>query len=374
MKRWYIVMILIVFLLFGTVITFNVVKDKMIANFIVGRPAPVYPVTVVTVKASSWQPEIDAIGFIKPSQGVELSNEQAGKIVSINFKSGQKVNKGDLLVALDTSVERANLKEAEGQIPSIKGQMERTDKLYKQRSVSKQTLDNAISAYNTLLAQIDGYNATIQRRLITAPFDGHVGIKNIYSGQYLSEGTDVIRLENTDTMHIQFTISQVDMANVNLGLPIRIMVDAYPNHPFNGKITAIEPAVNSDSGVVDVQASIPNNNGKLRSGMYAKVTILLPKKQQQMIVPVRAINFQLYGQSVYVIKKVHDKKKKADYYIVTQKVVEVNGRNKNNARIIKGLSFGDQIVTSGQVRLTNGSHIKVVSDKSLISPQTIPQL
>lgn len=374
MKKWYVVMIAIVIVLFGSVIGFNIFKERMIAGFIANRPEPIYPVTAMTVKSESWYPSIEAIGFIKPLEGVELGNEQGGKIVEINFKSGQKVKKGHLLVALNTTVERANLQEAEGQLPAVQGQLNRLKKLYQQNSVSKQSLDNAESKYSSLVAQIESLKATIQRRLIKAPFDGRVGIKNIYVGQYLPAGTNVIRLENTDTMHIQFTITQSDLSKVKKELPIKIFVDAYPLHPFSGKITAIEPAVNSDSGVIDVQASIPNNNGKLRSGMYARVIILLPEEENQIAVPVRTINFQLYGQSVYVIKNMPATDRTPAYKVVNQMTVHVNGRNKNIARVVKGLKTGDQIVTSGQVRLSNGSHVKIVETNSLNIPDTTPQL
>ena len=375
MKKWYGIMIAIVIVLFGSVIGFNFFKERMIAYYIANSPIPIYPVTQIAIKPTSWHSSLQAIGFVTPSQGVELGNEQGGKITKINFQSGQKVKKDALLVALDTSVEQANLNAAQSHLPAVKSQLTRIEKLYKKESVSKRVLEDTESKYHNLLAQIEGLKATIERRLIKAPFDGRVGIKNIYIGQYLPAGTDVIRLENTDTMHIQFAITQSDLSKVKKGLPVKIFVDTYPDKPFLGEITAIEPAFNSDSGLIDIQASIPNHKGKLRSGMYARVEVLLPVEENQIVVPLEAVNFQLYGQNVYVIRDIPATPDQPAYKIAEKVVVHIIGRNKNFARVVRGLTVGEHIVTSGQVRLSNGSHVKIVKDnKSLIAPKTAPQL
>ncbi|MCY4330234.1 MAG: efflux RND transporter periplasmic adaptor subunit [Endozoicomonadaceae bacterium] len=374
MKKWYAIMAFIVIALFGSVISFNIFKAHMIAKFMSSMPEPVYPVTTMTVKPQTWHPVIEAIGFIQPYAGVDLSSEQGGKIAKINFASGQKVSKGDLLIELDTQVEKANLISSEADLPAIKAKMNRMLQLYKSNNVSRQALDAAKASYYNLIGQIDSLKALIQRRLITAPFDGIVGIRNIYEGQYLQPGSPVVRLENNDIMRIQFTITQKDLAKVTPGLPVHIMADAYPNRNFIGEINALEPVVNSDSGVIDVQASIPNSNGQLRSGMFAQVKILIPEMKNQIVIPLHAINFQLYGQSVYVVKPVTDNKQKILHYTAKQISIHIKEYREGLALVSSGLKAGDQIVTLGQVRLSNGSHVKITQQNKLIAPEKIPYL
>lgn len=373
MKKWYTIMICIVIALFGSVIGFNIFKSQMIAKFMSNRPEPVYPVTAITIKPQTWHPIIEAIGFIKPMQGVDVSNEQGGIISKINFSSGQKVNKHDLLVEMDTSVEQANLMSAEAKMSAVKAKMDRTVELYKHNTISHQTLDSAKADYYDLVGQINSLKASIQRRLVTAPFDGIVGIRDVHVGQYLPAGSQIVRLENSEVMHIQFTVTQKDLPKIRPGLPVDIKVDAYPDHSFQGKIKAIEPVVNSDSGVIDVQASIPNNEGLLRSGMYAQVKIRIPEQENQIVIPLHSINFQLYGQSVYVLKPVTNNNKLL-YYTVQQISIRIAEYHEGIALVAAGLEINKQIVTSGQVRLHNGSHVKIVENNELTAPEKIPQL
>ncbi|WP_341502522.1 efflux RND transporter periplasmic adaptor subunit [Gallaecimonas sp. GXIMD4217] len=368
MIRW-IVMLLISVVLIGGVLGFNVFKQKMIADYFANMPAPTFPVTAEPVRAQDWQPRIEAIGFIEPSQGVMVRSEAAGVIRKLGFESGVPVQAGDLLVALDTSVEEANLKAAQAKLPATKSQFERMSRLYKEKSVSKGQLDEAEAAYRALQAEIESLQATIARRTIRAPFDGIVGLRDVFLGQYLQNGSDVVRLEDNQVMRIRFTISQNDLSRIEEGQDVAIQVDAYPDKRFEGQITAIEPVVNAESGVVQVQASIPNNSGELRSGMFAKVAVSLPRLADQVVIPQTAINFTLYGQTVYLVEENEEGVKTA-----RQVTVEVADRRGDVARISHGLAPGMTLVTSGQVRLYNGAQVKLVEDASLAGDKPLPKL
>jgi membrane fusion protein (multidrug efflux system) len=291
------------------------------------------------------------------------------------------VKKGDLLLSQETSVEEANLKSNQGQMPATKANLDRMRSLYAKGNVSKNDVDNAEAKYMQLAGEIESNQATIDRMRIRAPFSGQVGIRNVYLGQYLQAGTDIVRLEDTSVMKIRFTIAQTDIAKVKVGQTLNIFVDAYSQKPFQGTISAIEPAVNNQSGVVQVQASVPNSDGLLRSGMFAKVQVLLPIQPQQIVIPQTAVNFTLYGQTVFVIEDGKDEQgqplKDANgkpIKVAKQVVVQVAERKDDVAHVIDGLKTGDQVVTAGQVRLSNGSHVKVTEDSLLTKPAKIPML
>lgn len=376
MKKWTLSMLLLVVVIFGSVIGFNLFKQKMMGEYFANRPIPSFPVTVTEVSPTDWTPRIAAIGFIEPIQGINVSNESAGIVRVIHFESGQKVSTGDILLELDADVEKANLRSAEGRLPAVRANLERMRQLFARGSVSKGQLDEAEANYRELQGQVDSLKAVIARRTIRAPFDGVMGIRNAFLGQYLNAGTDIARLEDISQFRIRFTIPQTRIADIAVGQALNIFVDAYPETPFEGEITAIEPQVNPESGVVQVQASIPNKDGKLRSGMFAKLDVRLPTLKDQILVPQHAINFTLYGQTVYVVteQQVEGNEAGETVQVAQQRVVEVAEREAEYARVIKGLEPGEIIVTSGQVRLSNGSHVKPVEDDALTTPESAPQL
>ena len=373
MKKWMVIMLLVALLLFGSVIGFNFYKFAQMGKAMASKPAPVFPVTTLEIKGTDWAPTIEAIGFIEPNQGVEISTQIAGTVDKISFESGTKAKKGTLLLSLNTDVERANLKSSQGKLPAAKANYERMRSLYGKGGVSKGDLDNSQAEYLSLQGQIDSLQATIERMEIRAPFSGQVGLRNVFLGQYLKAGDSIVRLEDTSVMKIRFTIPQTDLAKIKVGQPLNILVDAYPKQPFKGTIAAIEPVVKQLSGVIEVQAAIPNTEGLLRSGMYAKVQVQLPVMKEQIVIPQTAVNFTLYGQTVYVIEDGKDAKDQPAK-IAKQVVVNVGERVEDSAHILSGLKPGDIIVTSGQIRLSNGSQVKAVSDNTLAKPAVVPAL
>ncbi|BAJ03828.1 efflux RND transporter periplasmic adaptor subunit [Shewanella violacea] len=372
MKKWTLIMLIIALLAFGSVIGFNLMVKGKIADAIANMPEPESPVTALTLTPVSWQPTIDAIGFVEPNQGLTIANELSGVVTEINFENGSEVKADQSLIVLDSSVEKANLKSKMVQLPAAEADYKRLVLLYKQRSISKQDLDNSQAKYLALKADIESLKATIDRRDINAPFGGLIGIRSVNLGEYLQTGTDIVRLEDISTMKIRFTIPQTQLPRISKGQTINVYVDAYPEHPFEGKISAIEPAVFYQSGLIQIQAKIPNIDAKLRSGMFARVAILLPEMTNQFVLPQSSINFTLYGNSIYVIHEVNEDGETLQR--VKQINVEVLERNGNNALVSGDLKANDLIVTSGQIRLSNNSKVKVIEDKALTPPATMPQL
>ncbi|MCQ1057868.1 efflux RND transporter periplasmic adaptor subunit [Photobacterium sp. ZSDE20] len=368
MKKW-IVMLLIALLLFGSVIGFNLFKQQKIAEYMASMPEPEFPVTVTTTEPGNWVPAIEAIGFIEPNQGVTITTEVTGVIKTLDFESGAAVKAGQQLLALDSNVEAANLKSTQARLPAAKAKYERYRGLFKKGSISKEAYDDAEASYFSLAADIESLKATIERRTIKAPFDGIVGLRNVFLGEYIQPGDDVVRLEDTSLMKLRFTVPQTDISEIHLGQDVEIFVDAYPKTPFNGEISAIEPAVNYQSGLVQIQADIPNNEGQLRSGMFARAHIILPTLEDQIILPQTAITYTLYGDNVYLAGEDEN-----GILRVTQSVVKVGERKGNSVHILEGVKTGDTVVTSGQVRLSNHAKVRVVESNSLEAPAETPML
>lgn len=359
-------------LVFALVIGLNKFKEIMIGRAIANMPEKANPVTAMTVAPREWTPVINTTGLVRPNQGAMLSAQSAGTIKKIFITSGQAVKKGDVLVELDSDVEIATLKASEAQLPAARLTYQRYANLIKSQSVSQTELDSAKATYDQLVASINSLKATIERRKILAPFDGVTGIVQVNEGQYISVGTEIVRVEDVSSMKVDFSVSQNDLENLQIGQKVTATSDARQGETFAAKVTAIEPAINKSTGLIDVQATFePEDGKKLLSGMFTRLRLALPTEREQIVVPQVAITYNMYGEMAYVLQPLsdEDKEKLKDnedlnkMYRAQQITVFTKDRQGIYAQL-KGneVKAGDIIVTGGQQRLGNGSLV-TVADK-----------
>jgi membrane fusion protein (multidrug efflux system) len=325
---------------------------------------PAIDVAAAPAQEVDWQEKISSIGVAEALQGVDISGSESGNVVEILFDSGTKVQAGQPLVKLDTSKEDADLKATLAQIPAAKTDLERKKRLIKSGAVGQSDVDDAQSKYDSLVAQSGSLKATIARRTLKAPFGGILGIRKVNLGQYLQPGDQVANLQDLSVMRMRFLVAQKDFGKIKIGQPIEARFDAYPGEVFKGKISTIEPSVKYQSGIIPIQADVPNADEKLLPGMYASLDVLLPGQSKKVIVPAGAITFNLYGESVYVVDQAAG--------TVQQVTVQTGATRGNAVTIEKGLKAGDLVVVAGQLKLSNGSKVKVVEGQTLPEMTTVP--
>ncbi len=359
-------------LIFAAMIVTNFIKDMAIAKFLANKPENAAPVTAITIKASEWTPVIETTGLVRPNQGAMLSSQSAGTIAKVLVQNGQNVKKGDLLVELDSSVERASLQAAQAQVNSLQQTYQRYAKLVKTGSVSRQEFDNAKAAYEAQAANIESLKATIERRQIVAPFDGKTGIVKVNVGQYVTNGTEIVRVEDRSSMKVDFAIAQNQLDKLHLGQKVTATADARVGETFAAKITAIEPAINSSTGLIDVQATFDSEDGtKLLSGMFTRLNVALSTEVQQIVVPQVAVSYNMYGESLYILTALSDDDKEKlagnenidKMYRAKSITVFTKDRQGIYAQL-KGdeVKVGDKVITGGQQNLSNGALV-IVADK-----------
>ena len=325
---------------------------------------PAIDVAAAPAQEVDWQEKISSIGVAEALQGVDISGSESGNVVEILFDSGTKVKAGQPLVKLDTSKEDADLKATLAQIPAAKTDLDRKQKLLKSGAVGQSDVDDAQSKYDTLVAESGSLKATIARRSLKAPFGGVLGIRKVNLGQYLQPGDQVANLQDLSVMRMRFLVAQKDFGKIKIGQPIEARFDAYPDDVFKGKISTIEPSVKYQSGIIPVQADVPNSEEKLLPGMYASLDVLLPGHAKKVVVPAGAITFNLYGESVYVVDQAAG---------TVQQVTVLTGATRGNLVIVeKGLKAGDLVVVAGQLKLSNGSKVKVVEGQTLPEMTAVP--
>ncbi|QLB12290.1 membrane fusion protein (multidrug efflux system) [Bisgaardia hudsonensis] len=371
-------------LIFIAIIGLNIFKNMMIDKFISSMPEKISPVTVITATSTEWTPVIKTTGLVRPNQGAMLSSQVSGTVSNVLVKAGQQVKKGDVLVELDNSVEKANLAATMAKLDSTRNTYQRYLKLYKTNSVSKQELDNAKASYDALEANIHALKASIERRKIVAPFDGVTGIVRVNVGQFINFGTEIVRVEDKSVMKVDFAIAQNELSLLSIGQKVTATADAHLGTTFSAKITAIEPAIEAATGLIKVQATFDEKESKkLLSGMFTRLRIALSTETNQIVIPQVGISYTMYGESAYILTALSDedkttlldnekfayKDKMDKVYRAKQIPVVTKDRQGVLAQLKPGdIHIGDQVVVGGQQNISNGSLV-IVSDKEAIGIQ-----
>ena len=266
-------------------------------------PMPPSSVSAVKVEAMSWQPRLGAIGNVQAVQGVMVNNQVAGQVERILFESGDMVSAGQALVQLDTEVDEADLAGLVASLDLAETQLKRNQKLLKDRAVSQGDFDEISAQVSQAKAQVQSKQALIEKKTLRAPFDGQLGIRRVNLGQFLAAGSAIAELEALDPVYVDYSLPERHLAKLSADQPVQITVSAYPDRVFDGRITAISPAVDRQTRNVQVRALFENPDRLLRPGMFAKVETLLPQKDKVLTLPRQAVTFNTYGDSVFVIEE-----------------------------------------------------------------------
>lgn len=332
---------------------------------------PPQAVTTTIVAESSWQPKLEVVGSLAPSQGVTLAVEEDGKVSKIAFESGAHVKAGDVLVELDTSVEQAQLQSAQARLELARINLRRVQTLFKQSAISEQAVNNAVSEEKAADGDVKAIEGTIARKKIIAPFDGRAGIRMVNVGQYMQKSWGVVPLHALDPMYLDFSVPEREMGSLSIGQTIKFTVDVFADEEFTGKITAIDPQVTPSTRNVKAQATLANPGERLMSGMFAKVKIYVGEQRQVLAIPSSAINYAPYGNSVFVVEKM--KGPAGEYLGVRQQFVTLGGTEGDLVEVSKGLEKGQEIVTSGTFKLQGGMPV-IINNTVLPSSETSPKV
>ncbi len=356
MKAWkkLTIMLVISLLVFGGVFGFVQFRSYMIKQYFATLPKPVIAVTVAKADTQRWSTDVSAVGTLEAINGVDVTTSVAGLVKEIAFQSGQKVKKGDLLVRLDTDLETAALRSAQANLELSKLTENRNRQLVSTNAVSQAALDKAVADLHVSEAAVASANAQITHKTVFAPFDGVAGVRKVDLGQYLQPGAAVVNLQDLSVMLGNFHLSQKDLGRVTVGQTVQVTLDAYPGRVFEGTLAAIEPQVDAKSGMVAIQVRLPNPDEVLRPGMFAKVQITAPDGASVVTVPQSAITYALHGDSVFIIQPGKDNAKQA-----TRVVVQTGDRRDGRVAILSGLKGDELVVTSGQLKLENGSSVAI---------------
>jgi len=336
---------------------FNFFRDKMITQFFATMQQPAQAVSAAKVEAKTWTPSISAIGTAKAANGVELAFEIAGIVSEIKFKANQNVRRGEVLVQLDDTVERADIQDVQANVKTAESSFERAKTLSTRGYGTEANLDQASALLAAARSRLARLQATIEQKALKAPFSGVIGIPRIDVGQYLQPGTVIASFQDLSSMKVDFTVPEQRAGEINLGQEVHIGTTE-GNLPFKGRVTGKDPRVDPKTRLVSVQALVEDNkNGAILPGQFLHVEVILPEQPNVMTVPQTAVIASLYGDYVYTIDQ--EEKQGQQVQVVKQVFVKTGRRRGGALEIVSGVNPGQQVVASGQNKLQSGATVKI---------------
>jgi membrane fusion protein (multidrug efflux system) len=324
--------------------------------------AMVMPPTIVTAAAvaeQQWENSLASTGSLVAVQGVTIGAEVPGKVVRIGFEAGAAVKAGDALVELDISTETAGLRAAEATAALAKANLARARDLRQSNTNSPAELDAAEAQFKQAQAQVDSLRAVIAKKTIRAPFSGRLGLRLVNLGQILKDGEPIATLQTLDPIFVNFSLPQQRLSQVKAGDTVRIQTDAAPEKGFEGKVTAISPEVDPATRNVRLQATIANDQERLRAGMFVNVDVVLPTRSAVLAIPATAVLYAPFGDSVFVVDEKKDEKTGRTELVLRQQFVRLGAARGDFVSIEAGLKAGERVVSSGVFKLRPGMHVTV---------------
>ena len=367
MVRWFAIVGLVLALLVGALVGFNAFRSHMIAQFFANNKPPPSTVTVADAKSEVIPNLLVAVGDLAAVHQVNVTSDVSGRITDILFTPGASVKAETPLVQLFDGPDQGDLASFKAQATGAQAALDRAKQLAARQFGPQSTVDAMQATYDQAIAGTAKTEAIISQKLVRAPFDGELGVRHVEVGQFLTAGTQIVTLTDLSTLYANFTVTEKDSAALKVGQTVRVAVDAYPGRTFEGKITAIEPQIATDTRNIRVQATLDNPDHILKPGMFTTTTVVLPDKPAVVTVPETAVDYTLYGDSVFLITE-----KKADDgktgLTAVRSFVRTGDRINGRAEILSGLKPGDRVVAVGQLKLQSGAAVVISAD----GPPPIP--
>jgi membrane fusion protein (multidrug efflux system) len=400
MVKRFLIAAIVVGLFLGGVGYFNLVsKPKMIGEFMAKMVPPPATVTAEATKTESWIDRVRAIGTLVAIEGVDVAPQVGGIVTDYFFDSGHDVEKGETLVKLDTSVEEADLADNKATLQQTHLDFARHSKLVKTSAVSQAVLDATIAKRDSAAAAVQKMEALIAQKNIAAPFAGRLGLRRVEKGQYVSAGQALVWLQALDPIWVDFPVPEGTISKFTIGSATELTAEAYPGQLFKGEVEAFDAKLGQDTRTLMVRARVPNPDRKLLPGMFANVAVLAGSAKEFVTVPRTAVTYGLYGDSVWVVKEGASEPAAnpptasaepvasaiaADAtptgsvpaepkLTVERRFVRVGPTEGDRVAILEGVKVGEQVVTSGQLKLQPGATIKVDNSGALKAPAELPK-
>lgn len=353
-----VLMLIVVGLVFGGVFGYGAVRSIFIAKFLAGFGNQAQTVATTTATTSSWQPTLSSVGSIVAVNGANLSSEVAGIVDTIDFKSGDDVPAGALLLTLRPNNDPAVLAQLQATAALDEINYERDVKQFHANAVAQSQVDTDRANLQAAQAQVQAQQALMAEKHVRAPFAGRLGIRQVDIGQYLSVGTSIVTLQQLNPLYVDFYLPQQALSQLQVGQTVNVTIDSFPGRTFPAKISALNSVVDNTTRSLQVRATLANDDLLLRPGMFATVKVETGAPQELVTLPQTALTYNPYGTTVYTVQ--HQAGAQGKPLLTAQQVfVTTGGTRGDQVAVLTGVAPGTEVVTAGQLKLRNGAPIVV---------------
>lgn len=363
------IMLILAGVVFGAVFGMKWFGNKMMAQYLENMPIPAATISASEVRSMRWDNRLEAIGTLVPVNGADLTTEAGGIVQTLHFESGQRVEKGELLVTLDSEEQLGELKRLRAQAELAELNRKRREQLFKLEAISKSDYDAAVAESDAAKAAAQAQAGRVAQKQIRAPFAGLLGIRQVNVGQYVSPGTAIVTLQSLDPIDVDFSLPEQYTGVVHAGFKVGVRVDAYPEQTFTGEVLAVEPRVDPATRNFGLRARLPNPDGRLRAGQFGRVVLSLPGEREVLAIPRTAVEYSSYGTSVFVLqpRKAPEGEQASEQPAeqqgpkdeVIQRFVRIGDSRGDFVAVLEGLKPGDRVATSGLMKLRNQTPVIV---------------
>lgn len=322
---------------------------------------PAVTVSAVAAELWAWEPYITAVGTLVAVNGVDVAAQTSGIVAEVTFTSGQEIAAGGPLIRLDDEVERAELKENQAILRDATQELERARQLFERGNTPQATLTTAEAEFDQAAAALERMKAVIAQKDVRAPFAGRLGVRLVSLGQFIAAGTPIVTLQALQPIFVNFRLPEQDLSAIRVGQEVAIIVDAYRGDTFRGILSSYDSKIDWQTRMFLVQATFANEDRRLVPGMYAKLRISVGQAVARVSVPETAITYSLYGDSVYLVKS-----PPGSGDIVERRNVTLGDRRDGWVAVLTGISAGDLVVATGQVKLRDGAYVAIDNSIALV--------
>jgi membrane fusion protein (multidrug efflux system) len=378
LRKRLIIVIVVVVVLFALLVGFNTFKGIMIGKFMKSMANPPQTVSTMVARYQDWQPHVEAFGNVRAVHGADLAFDVSGLVDGVEVRSGADVQKGDVLIRLNADQDRATLEALRAKASHAEVTAKRAKQQLAVKAISQASYDAAVADLKNAKAQADAQAALVAKKTLRAPFAGRIGIITANPGQYINAGATVVTLQQLNPLYVDFTVPQSSLQQMQVGGNVEVTADAFSGKTFTGKISATDPKVDVSTRNVGVEATVANPDKLLVPGMFAKVAVDAGSEQRYLTLPPTSVAYAPYGDTVFVVHegqppardangkpvpaasaaKPEQDKGGASHY-VQQVIVQTGPTRGDQVAILSGIKQGDVVVTSGQLKLKNGTPVNI---------------
>jgi len=369
--RWFVIVGLLLAIVLGALYGFNRFREQAIATYFANNKPPPAQISAAEVKTEAVPRFAAGIGSVTAVHQVTINPEVGGRVTKIFFEPGATVKAGDPLVQLNDAPDRGDLANYEAQAHWAETTLQRSSQLAQRQFESREIVDQKQSQLDQARAQIIKTEALIDQKLIRAPFSGQLGTRQIEVGQYVTPGAKIVTLTDLSMLFVNFTLPSHMRSEISVGQKVNVTADAFPGRTFSADITTIEPQVSADTRTMTVQATMRNPEGGLLPGMFVNAAVVLPPQSDVMVVPETAVEYTLYGDSVYVIREDGKDANGNPLLKAVRTPVKTGLRVGGKVVILEGVERGDRVIAAGQVKVQNGARVAISGSPEPQPPATL---